>query len=324
MKTEKFFVSLFMLNIILIIILIFSLKNDMMLAAFEDIFYSKKKDSTFMSFPPEMMSQYGFVNESPEVFKAGMDEIFAKTHIKHSALEHLDSVPILDRARLIVRMYSSMGSGICSDDVSLPDRVNRARKKEGCPKDYAMIFSALARYAGIQNRIVKNAAVYGVEIFDGKKWIFIDPYFAVTAYDKEGNSLSFFDLNRKKTESENIRLDFFGGHNHCMFGKNTSEMPYYKNNGLFGSAYVLMGDNVFSIALKESSVPLKPKFVHTFAPYRSVKPHWIYSSVGYDSTEHLKKVLSAGIVIWVLLFLASDIIFPIYFIMSKFRTVRKS
>lgn len=324
MKTEKFIVSLFMLNLILVIVLIFSLKNDTILNGFEEIFYSKKADSSFIKFPPDMMPQYGFITESPEVFSAGMNEIFSKTHIKQKSLEHLDSVPVFDRALLIVKMFSSMGNGICSDDSPLPERIIRAKNKEGCPKDYAMIYSVLAKYAGIKNRIVKNASVYGVEIYDGKKWIFIDPYFAVAAYDENGKNLSFFELNRRKLNNEQVRLDFFGGQNHCMYGKNASELPYYKAESGFGNTHVLMGDNIFSIALKEASVPLKPKFVHTFAPYRSVKPRWIYVSAGYDSTQQLKKVLSGGIVIWILLFIASDIILPVYFIRSKITAVRKS
>ncbi len=322
MKSEKFFTSLFMLNIILIIAVVYSVKNDTMLSVFEEIFYSKKVNSGFMTFPPSILHDYGFRSDPDDVRKAGMDEIFSKTGIRHSDIDSLSTLPPFERAVMITKMFSSMGDGVCNESLSIADKITAAKKKSGCPKDFAEIFSALAQYSGLKTRIVKNEMSYAVEVFDGKKWFFIDPYFAMAAYNEDSHPLSYYQTADRLIHSGWIRFHFFGGENHCMYGKFPQDHPYYKNRTAFNSIYALMGDNIFSIAAKEASVPEKPKFVHIFAPYRQIKPYWVHVTVGEDSTVQLKKFVAGGLVIWVLLFIASNIVFPAYFIYTKTRRRR--
>jgi hypothetical protein len=221
-------------------------------------------------------------------------------------------------------MFSQMGNGICGDERSIPDKIIAASKKEGSSKDFAEIFSVLSQYTGLKTRIVKNEVSYAAEVIDGKKWFFIDPYFAMSAYDENSNPLSYYQLAERMENSGWVRYDFFGGENHCMSGKSLLDHPYYGNRQSFSSIYALMGDNIFSIAAKEASVPEKPKFVHTFAPYREVKPYWVHVAVGDDETVQLKKLAAGGVVIWVFLFIGADILLPIIFITSRLKGRKQS
>lgn len=319
MKTEKFLVSLFMINLILAVILVYSIKNDTILNVFEDMFHSKTVSSGFLTFTPEVLKEYGFKSDTDEVKRAAMDDIFSKTTIKHSDLDRIANVPLVDRAMLIAKMYSTMGDGICLDGMSLWQKINMAKQKHGCSEDYAEIFSVLADYAGLKTRIVHNSLSYGVEIFDGRKWFFIDPYFALTFSDEDGNTLSYYQVAERMTGSKWIKFNFFGGKNHCMSGKNITNHPDYADASAFTSLYALMGDNIASIVNKEMTIPVKPKFVHMFAPYHEIKPYWIHVTVGRDSTSQLNRVVAGGLVLWILLFISADIVMPVYFIYSKLR-----
>lgn len=324
MKTERFLVSLFMLNLLLAVVLIYSLKSDTMLSAFEDIFHSKKVSAGYMTFTPDILKTYGFKSDTDEVKSAAMNEIFSKTYINHNDLDRIENIPPLDRSILITKMFSTMGDGVCLKGMTLPQKILEVKKKHGCSEDFAEIFSVLATYTGLKTRMVHNNLSYGVEVFDGRKWFFIDPYFAMTVMDKQGKPLSYTKLASRMVHSGWMRFDFFGGKNHCMSGKAITDHPDYADRKAFSSVYALMGDNIISIVNKESTTPLKPKFVYMFAPYRDIKPIWVHTSLTSDATAQIKRTLATGLVLWVLLFFVTNIIMPVHFIWSKIKGKKRS
>lgn len=67
-------------------------------------------------------------------------------------------------------MFSLMGGdGECFTEEDMPERINKALKKNGCAKDFAQIFTVLALAAGLDVRIVSNGVHYASEIYNGKK-----------------------------------------------------------------------------------------------------------------------------------------------------------
>lgn len=324
MKTERFIVSLFMINILLAVILVYTLKNETVLSAFDDIFHSKKVSAGNMTFTPNTLKQYGFKNDPENVKIQEMNRIFAETPLKHGDLDRIENIPPYDRSMLITKMFSSMGDGVCLDGMTLSQKINEAKKKHGCSKDYAEIFSVLATYTGLKTRMVHNNLSYGVEVFDGRKWFFIDPYFAITITNENGKPLSYPQVAWRMVHNGWMKFNFFGGVNHCMNGKSITEHPYYSDREAYSSIYSLMGDNIISIVNKEVTTPRSPRFVFMSAPYRDVKPYWMHVSLNTDITAQLKRTLAAGIVLWVLLLIATDFIMPIYFVWSKIKGKKRS
>jgi hypothetical protein len=322
MKTEKFIASLFMLNIILAIILVYSMKSDGILAVFEDIFYSKKVSAGYMTFSPELLGD-SFKRDTEADKADGYNRIFTETNIQRRYLTGISTVPPVERAGLIVKIMGKSGDGVCLNGLDIVGKIDLTEKRKGCSKDFAEVFSVLAGYTGLETRLVKNDEHYGVEIFDGKKWFFTDPYYAIIPFDDNSHPLSFTNMADKISKGKHVRLDCIGGNDHCFAGKPTEDHPYFMERADFASVYVLMGNNIFGILKKEAITPLKPKFVHTFAPYREVKPHWAHLITDTENTTHLRKIVVSFMMLWICLFIATDIVFPIYFIYSKLGRKKK-
>ncbi|MGE4466061.1 hypothetical protein [Sphaerochaeta sp.] len=322
MKTEKFITSLFMLNIILAVILVYTMKSDGIIAVFEDIFYSKKVSAGYMTFSPELLGN-SFKRDTEADKNDGYNRIFTETNIKRRYLTGISNIPPVERAGLIIKIMGNSGDGNCLNGQDIVSKIKLTEHRKGCSEDFAEVFSVLAGYTGLDTRLVKNSNHYGVEIFDGKKWFFTDPYYAVIPFDDNSRPLSFTNMADRISRNRHIRLECVGGSDHCLAGKPSESHPYFSDRAAFASVYALMGNNIFGILKKEAITPLKPEFVYTFAPYREVKPHWAHLITDMENTDHLRKIVTGFMMLWIALFLAADVALPVYFVYSKFSSKKK-
>ncbi len=79
-----------------------------------------------------------------------------------------------------------------------------------------------------------------------KKWIYIDPYFAMSAAGKDGR-MSYLEFSDALLNNGWIKFEYFGGENHCMAGKPVADHPYFSNQEQFASIFSLNGNNIFRI-----------------------------------------------------------------------------
>jgi hypothetical protein len=302
MKFERFISTFVMMNIVIMIVLVFSAKNDLMMSNAAEIFFGTKTDISYFTLPPEKQ----------QVQTDEYSEIFKNTRIKQEQLDELKILPPYERAVAVVQMFSLMGDGTCGGHPSISMMINDAESKKGCSKDFARIFAALALYAGLDTRIVSNGSHYGAEIYDGK-WIYIDPYFAMSASD-ENTRLSYAEFASAMLNNGWIKFNYFGGTDHCMSGKQPEEHPYFSDSGQFSSIYAYSAGDVFHTVRLESIYHSKPAFLKHISPMMNgaAAPYYHDLAAGAKSTvRKYVKVMAALIAVTII---ATEIILPTYFI----------
>ncbi|PLX68533.1 MAG: hypothetical protein C0603_05110 [Denitrovibrio sp.] len=251
MKLERFIVTFVMMNIVLMIAIVFSVKDFTVMEALSEIIYGQKTAPAHYALSPSKLKEEGFKSDNKEVFQNGMSEIYATTIISAEKIAKLNNLPPYEKGVEIVRMFSLMGDGECLSEPNIADKINQTAKKNGCSVDFAQIFTILAKASGLDARIVSNGIHYGAEIYNGNKWIYIDPYFAMSASGKEGR-MSYIEFSNAILNNGWIIFDYFGGENHCMNGKPIAEHPYFSDQELFASIYSLNGNNIFEVNKIES------------------------------------------------------------------------
>jgi hypothetical protein len=273
MRFERFIGTFFILNIILLIAVAYCSKNDLLLGIFEDIMHSEKRTAEYLQAPPASNQNF------PE-------EIFSETRIKRSDLDSLKSLPPYDQAKGIVKMFSLMGDGECLTGKTIIEKINATEDKKGCSKDYAEIFDILASYINLPSRVVKNSSSHANEIYDGSGWIFIDPYYAMSASDKNSGKLSYLSFADKMLNNGWLRLNFFGSEDHCMSGKPLKALKY-------------------------------------IMPYGKGKSDWAKVSIGANNNDIIRKYVTAALAVWILLFIATNLVLPAWFFLSMIGARRK-
>ncbi|WP_277656427.1 hypothetical protein [Seleniivibrio woodruffii] len=322
MKFEKFITSFFMLNIILAVALVYSMKSDGILAVLEDVFYSKKVSAGYMTFSPELLGD-SFRRDTETDIQEGYAQIFSETNIKRQRLTNISAIPPVERSGMIIKMMGRAGDGICLNGKSITEKIMLTGKRKGCTKDFAEVFSVLAGYTGLDTRLVKNDENYAVEVFDGKKWFYADPYHAAVAFDDKDQPMSFLQMADRISRGKHIRLEPAGLENHPFYDTSEKAHPYFADREHFASVYTLMGNNIFAILKKEAITPLKPKFVFTFAPYREIKPHWAHLITDTENITHMRKIVVTFMLVWVGLCIGTNVVLPGYFIYSNLVSRKK-
>lgn len=310
MKFDKFIATFFMLNVVLGIAVVFSIKNRPVMETTAEIIYGRKVSAEYFDLPPEQLEN--FQKDSPGAVMDGMTEIFAETDITPESMEEISLLPPYERAAAIVKKFSLMGDGECLEGASLAEKINAAKQKKGCSYDFAQIFTALASYTGLESRIVSNGTHFGAEIYDGG-WIFIDPYFAMSVSSENGY-LSYADFSRRMLSDGWMRFDCFGGEDHCMTGKPIESHPYFGDRDKFAALITYSGSNTFETVKAEAAV--KEKLMHTrvLAPYRNGRPEIIHAELVPSGNGIVRKYVMTGMGVIGLLFIAADIILPLYFL----------
>jgi hypothetical protein len=310
MRFERFIGTFFILNIILLIAVAYCSKNDLLLGIFEDIMHSEKRTAEYLQAPPASNQNF------PE-------EIFSETRIKRSDLDSLKSLPPYDQAKGIVKMFSLMGDGECLTGKTIIEKINATEDKKGCSKDYAEIFDILASYINLPSRVVKNSSSHANEIYDGSGWIFIDPYYAMSASDKNSGKLSYLSFADKMLNNGWLRLNFFGSEDHCMSGKPLENHPYYGDKSQFAHIYTPLVDDTVSSIEAENYAADKFKALKYIMPYGKGKSDWAKVSIGANNNDIIRKYVTAALAVWILLFIATNLVLPAWFFLSMIGARRK-
>jgi len=308
MKFDRFIAVFFMLNVILMAALAFSSKNIVISEASAELFYGKYVSASYFQKSPAELRDDGFQTD-----KVNFEIIFKNNHEIKEKVDKLTDLPPYEKAIGIVKTFSLMGDGICLKNADLSEKLTRSAKKEGCSKDFAYIFTALASYSGLDARIVSNGTHFGGEVWTGESWVYIDPYFAMSVSD-EDSPLSYTEFSEKMINNGWMRFNYFGGKNHCMYGKPLGEHPYFGDKNSFASVYSLNGSNVFEIVKAEikyvSSIVIK----ETLLPYKNGKPELIYTDIADSQRSLIRKYVTGFLAMLAVLFLCADIILPAYYL----------
>jgi len=280
MKLEKFIGTFFILNIIMLVAVAFVSKNDLMLTIMEDIFYTESKPISYLETPPKGLAK----NSEDKPYQ---------------------------QAKAIIKSFGNMGDGKCLTGLGLGEKLRAVKENKGCSKDYAEVFDILAEKEGINSRIVKNDSWYANEIYSNGKWVFIDAYYAMSATDENANLLSYLNFSEKMLNNGKMAFKFFGGKNHCLSGKPLENHPYYGDKSKFAHIYTpISGDTEKSIEA-EKKYAGKFKAFEFLKPYSSGKSEWARVSISSNDRDIIKKYVLAGMLVWVLTFIGTNIVLPV-------------
>lgn len=313
MKFERFISTFVMMNIVLLIAAAFAGKNDLMMSTLAKILYAKQVDSAYFELPPENLEN--FAKDSDKDIKNAMSDIFAKTSISKEKFTEISSLAPYEHSVAIVKMFSLMGDGECLTGDNIVDKITKSSEKNGCAKDFAQIFTLLATAAGLDVRIVSNGMHYGTEIFDGEKWIYIDPYFAMSA-SSETEVMSYKQFAEAMLNNGWMRFNQFGGENHCMNGKQVTDHPYFGDKSMFANISVINGSNILEMLSLENRYNSKHALIKYLAPHKNGHPKVFYSEPEDSEGSILRKYVTAYMVVVALIFLGTNIVLPVYFIVS--------
>lgn len=313
MKFERFIAVFIMMNILLLLAVVFSAKNHTMTTAAAEIIYGQKVPKSYFLLTPAQLQKRGFKTDSPDDFKMGMQDIFENTYIKKDMLQATEKLPPFERAKAIVRLFSLMGDGKCLYGLSMKDKINKAAHKDGCSKDFAEIFVLLATYTDLDARMVSNGSHYGAEIYDGKRWIYIDPYLAM-AIGGEDHMLSYEEFAERMLHNGWMRFDYFGGENHCMSGKPAANLPYFGDTQAFAEIYSYNGNNIFQLNGIEMALKGKALAMRKLSPYGMGAPEEVYTDLETNNRSIIRKYVKAYMGVVALIFVFTNILLPIYFL----------
>jgi len=313
MKFEKFIATFFMVNIIALIALVYSAKNELVLDTSALVIYGQNQSGAYFELSPEALSEKGFKTDSPETVQKNFEKIFQSTFIDKEKLDEIKNLTPYERAVSIVQLFSKMGDGKCLTGLPLTEKINMTADKKGCSEDFADIFTVLAAYTGLPARVVSNGQHFGAEIYDGAKWIYIDPYFAMSASD-EKKRMSFPEFAETLLKNGWIRFDFFGGEEHCMSGKSIPGHPYFGDTSQFAEIYTENGNNIFEQTSTALSLKDKPLFVRILYPYQLSEPEPIIYSIADSHGTIIRKYISGAIAVVALLLVFANIALPLYFL----------
>lgn len=322
MKFERFIAVFFMLNVVLMIAAAFSAKNETVSSAMADIIYGKKVAQDYFTLTPAELQKQGFKTDAPDDIERSMSDIFENTYIKRSMIKDLEPLPPYERAVAIVKLFSLMGDGKCLTGLHIKDKINKAASKEGCAKDFAEIFTLLAQYAGLNVRMVSNGTHWGAEIFDGVKWIYIDPYFAMSAAEQD-HRMSYLEFSKAMLSNGWMRFEQFGGENHCLNGKDAAGLPYFKDAKSFAEVYSLNGNNVLELNRTERRLHNRLLIVRKLMQYGMGAPEPVYTDIGDSGAALIRKYVTGLLALLAVLFISADVILPVYYLSGLFMRLTK-
>lgn len=311
MKFERFIATFVMMNIVLLLGVVFTAKNHLMMMKMSEMIYGKSVPAAYFDTPPSELDT--FASDTPEDISDTMEQVYSI--IPEEDLLKLADLPPYEKAVEIIRNFSLMGDGECLTDKTIPEKLKLAGKKEGCSKDYAEVFILLGSAIGLESRMVSNGLHYAAEIFNGKKWVYIDPYYAMSV-SSESAKLSFRELAERMIADGWMRFDFFGGEEHCMSGKPLENHPYFGDKMQFATLYAYNGDNVIQIAKLDKEYAKKPAFLKYTLPFKNGMPEMIYADLGQNENTITKKYVMGLLGVLAAIFIGTNIVLPAYFILG--------
>lgn len=311
MKFERFIATFIMMNIVLLLGVVFFAKNHLIMMKVSEMIYGENVSAEQFDLPPSKLNS--FASDSPEDNADAMEKIYSI--IPEEDLLKLADLSPYEKATGIIKMFSLMGDGKCLTDKTIPEKLELSKKKEGCSKDFTEIFILLASNSGIEARPVSIGTHYAAEIYNGKKWIYIDPYYAMSV-SSETALLSFRELAERMLSDGWMRFNFFGGEEHCMSGKPLANHPYFGDKMQFAVIYAFNGNNVLQMSKLDNLYGKKPAFIKYIAPYKNGMPEMMYTELGENEHTIVKKYVKGLLALLAAIFIGTNIVLPLFFIVG--------
>ncbi len=178
-------------------------------------------------------------------------------------LAGLDEEPsTLDKAKRISLSFSRNGGKPYGQLADLDDKLNTiSSPPQGYCNDHTEVFLALASVAGIDTSelIVGGHVTCDVYCPEWKRWVWIDPEFALLAKGPDGHYLSGIELHEAYAKDEPFEFEFFGLPVHEFSQGDPREHKLYGRDFFLSRFGVVWGNNVFTVDGYRSKMLFIPK-----------------------------------------------------------------
>lgn len=318
MKFERFIATFVMMNIVLMIAVVFTAKDKIFMETTSQILFAEKVTPEFFTLPPDKLDSHGFVNGSKSALIDTAEDIFKNSHFGADDINQIADLSPYEKSVSLIKMFSLMGDGKCLAGKTSGEKIKAMASKNGCAKDFAEIFAVLAEYSGIKVRIVSNGLHFANEIFDGDKWIYIDPYFAMSVSSETGY-MSYKQFSEAMINDGWMRFNYFGGEEHCMSGKPIAEHPYFGDKYAFAALYMYNGNNFAEIIDLERELSGKALFKRKLIPYKNNTPQLVYTEIADSNESIIRKYVATALAVIAAIFAGTNIALPVYFLTGLFR-----
>ena len=188
-------------------------KGGALVSAREALYTEWLTDPAALEAAPDELAANGFLTDSPETiarWRKRIEEIPAYRDM----LAGLDEEPsTLDKAKRISLSFSRNGGKPYGQLADLDDKLNTiSSPPQGYCNDHTEVFLALASVAGIDTSelIVGGHVTCDVYCPEWKRWVWIDPEFALLAKGPDGHYLSGIELHEAYAKDEPFEFEFFG------------------------------------------------------------------------------------------------------------------
>jgi hypothetical protein len=153
-------------------------------------------DVSQLDAPVPELTKRGFLVDPPELIAGWRDKLKAMPQYAELLERVENSTSSIERARAIVLGFSQYGGPFYGPKANLDEKLSTISEPRGVCSDHTEVFEALASVAGLAAMETltgghNTAAFYAPEL---RKWIWIDPEYAVMARDPAGNYMSPFEL----------------------------------------------------------------------------------------------------------------------------------
>jgi hypothetical protein len=228
------------------------------------IFSSFVSDREFFTGVVESEEIDRFRSDPEELIQKYSEEIWREV----GAIDTLANQAV-PRAQSIVVSFSKNGGFDCGEPMAIVERIKHVSEGDGngCCSDHSEVFLALSAVYDLKAREVSahSGHVFN-EFFDSelKKWIFIDPQYAIMATDEGGEYLSLFEMRDRYQRDEVVEFQFFGNDHHKFANQDPHEHPSYDAKDDFSFVMVTMGNNVFENDVFNQELHYLPKVLRQF------------------------------------------------------------
>ena len=326
---RRFFFGFLALDVCAILLVSFVERtNPPLLISIRNAFFTKiVSDPEQLELPPAEQTKHGFLRDSPEEitkWRAILDN-FVRYRTLFAQLDTTNST--LEKAKAIVLSFSRNGSPILPDGspTSLYDKsadlmlkISTIIEPRGSCADHAEVFLALSNVAGLDAIKVECAHVTcAVYCPEWKKWIWIDPEFALLAKKPDGQYMSPRELVQANRNGETFDYDFFGTPEHVFSKMNPRDHEIYRPATFSPTLSVVWGNNVLTYDEYRKQCLFVPRSIRqAICRLTGIAPIYRLLDAGQLDVVTLRLVKAASWSVFIL-FLAGNLAFPVYLLLSR-------
>lgn len=232
------------------------------------LFTDITKDYDLFKQPIQALNDFGFKTDYLELKQKMNSLIDNKVNYVKRINRNISFASETEKAKSIVLMFSKSGDGKCFGDISLLEKLLMLQEGngKGCCSDHAEAFIALSSYFGLTAREVHTLDHVTNEYYDNKlkKWIWVDPTYAILAKNKNGKYLSLLELRNLYYNNEKVHYEFFGNKHHCLSFDDPYLNSLYDEKEDFSNIIMTLGNNVFEEDNFNHRLHFLPKYLKQF------------------------------------------------------------